>query len=176
MTSLMEAEIAEVPAVARLLIGGDGIARVATELRGRRFPFAVICGRGSSGHAGVYLRYLIETRLGLVVSAAAPSVITNYERAQAMQGALFIVISQSGRSPDLIAATEAAVKAGAITLALVNDTDSPVARAASLVLPLLAGPERSVAATKTVVASMIAAAGLVADLAADTALQAAIAR
>ena len=172
----MAVEIAEIPAVAaRLLESGEPDA-LAKALRGRTFPFAVICGRGSSGHAGVYLRYLIETRLGLVVSAAAPSVITNYERTQAMRGALFIVISQSGRSPDLIAATEAAAKAGALTVALVNDTASPVAKAAAMVLSLLAGPEQSVAATKTVAASMIAAAQLVARLAADRDLLAAAAR
>ena len=172
----MAAEIAEIPAVAERLLGAGDIERLAERLRGRTFPFVVICGRGSSGHAGVYLRYLIETRLGLVVSAAAPSVITNYERTQAMQGALFIVISQSGRSPDLIAATEAAVKAGALTVAMVNDTASPVANAAALVLPLLAGPEHSVAATKTVAASMIAAAQLAALLADDRDLLAAAAR
>ena len=66
-------------------------------------PFAVICGRGSSGHAGVHLRYLIETKLGIAVSAAAPSVVTSYRRPSALAGALFIVISQSGGSPDLVA-------------------------------------------------------------------------
>ncbi len=90
-----------------------------------------MCGRGSSGHAGVHLRYLIETRLGIAVSAAAPSIVTNYRKPSAMAGALFVVISQSGRSPDLVAATQAAREAGAITLALVNDTTSPVAAAAS---------------------------------------------
>lgn len=172
----MAAEIAEIPAVAERLLSGGELGGLAQQLRGRTFPFVVICGRGSSGHAGVYLRYLIETRLGLVVSAAAPSVITNYERTQAMRGALFIVISQSGRSPDLIAATEAAARAGALTVALVNDTASPVANAAAMVLPLLAGPELSVAATKTVASSMIAAAQLVAMLADDRDLLLATAR
>jgi glutamine---fructose-6-phosphate transaminase (isomerizing) len=177
MTSAMAAEIAEIPAVAqRVLADTEALKRVAGTLEARSFPFAVVCGRGSSGHVGVYLRYLIETRLAIVVSAAAPSVVTNYQRPAAMADALFIVVSQSGRSPDLVEATRAAASAGAFTLALVNDTNSPVARACSLVLPLGAGVERSVAATKTVAASMIASAMLVAELAGDIALLAAIKR
>jgi glucosamine--fructose-6-phosphate aminotransferase (isomerizing) len=177
MTSAMAAEIAEIPAVARRLLSEtDALQRVLRAFAGRRFPFAVVCGRGSSGHAGVYLRYLIETRLGLVVSAAAPSVITTYRRLAAMDGALFVVISQSGRSPDLVEATRAAVNAGAVTMALVNDTQSPVAQAATFVLPLAAGAERSVAATKTVAGSMIVSAQLIAALAEDAELQAAIGR
>ena len=68
----------------------------------------VLCGRGSSGHAGVFLRYLIETRLHLPVSASAPSVITAFRKPLTLRNALFIVISQSGRSPDLVAATQSA--------------------------------------------------------------------
>ena len=147
MTSAMAAEIAEIPAVARRLLDDIAALRAAAQaLARRKFPFAVICGRGSSGHAGVYLRYLIETRLGIVVSSSAPSVLTGYGRRAAMNGALFVVISQSGRSPDLVAATGAAAEAGAVTLALVNDVNSPVATAAAFAVPLQAGVERSVAA------------------------------
>src|SRR5262249_54707219 len=85
MTSAMAAEIAEIPAAARRLIDDTtALRRVAEALSARKFAFAVLCGRGSSGHVGVYLRYLIETRLGLVVSPAAPSVLTNYRRHPAM--------------------------------------------------------------------------------------------
>ena len=136
----------------------------------------VLCGRGSSGHAGVHLRYLIETSLGLVVSASAPSIVTSYRKAPNVAGALFVVISQSGRSPDLVAATRAAREGGALTLALVNAPDSPVAQAAELVLPIAAGPERAVAATKTVVNSLVAGAQLVARWAEDAELEAAIRR
>jgi glucosamine--fructose-6-phosphate aminotransferase (isomerizing) len=177
VSGTVAAEIAEIPAAAqRLLDNTAAVIGAAHAVAVRRRPFAVICGRGSSGHAGVYLRYLIETRLGLVVSAAAPSVVTQYRRAPQMDGALFIVISQSGRSPDLLAATEAARSAGALAVALVNDPDSPVARAATAIVPLLAGPELSVAATKSVVASMVAAAQLVAEVAGDAELKAAITR
>ncbi|MFE1599374.1 SIS domain-containing protein [Methylobacterium sp. ID0610] len=170
-TSLMAAEITEIPTVAAPLCAPAGeAARIGTALARRRFPFVVVCGRGSSGHAGVHLRYLIETRLGLAVSAAAPSVITGYGRPPQVEGALFVVISQSGRSPDLVAATQAAREGGALTLALVNDAGSPVAEAANLVLPLEAGPERAVAATKTVVTSLVAGAAVVAAWAEDRAL------
>ncbi len=169
--TFMAREVAEVPEVAGPLCAGWTEAeRVASVLRARSFPFTVICGRGSSGHAGVYLRYLIETRCGLAVSASAPSVVTSYCRSPRMDGALFITISQSGRSPDLIAATRAARQGGALTVAIVNDVASPAAVAADLVLPIEAGPERAVAATKTVVNSLVASAALIAGWSGDGAL------
>ena len=128
----------------------------------------VFCGRGSSGHVGVYLRYLFETRLGLLVSAAAPSVVTAYQRPPDMRDALFIVVSQSGRSPDLVTATQVARKFGALTLAIVNDESSPAAAASELVLPIGAGHGTSRSRRpKTVALSMIAGAQLVAALARD---------
>src|SRR6185312_10517035 len=93
----------------------------------------VFCGRGSSGHVGVYLRYLFEVRLGMLASAAAPSVVTAYRRPPDFRDALFVVVSQSGRSPDLIDATQMARKFGALTLAIVNDEKSPAATASELV-------------------------------------------
>ena len=103
----------------------------------------------------------------MVASAAAPSVVTAYHRPPDFRDALFVVVSQSGRSPDVIDATQMARKFGALTLAIVNDENSPAATASELVLPIGAGTERSVAATKTVVLSMIAGAQLVAALAQD---------
>src|SRR6185436_2001088 len=94
-----------------------------------------------------------------------------YQRPPDMRGALFVVVSQSGRSPDLITATEVARKSGALTLAIVNDAKSPAAAASELVLPIGAGAEHSVAATKSVVLSMIAGARLVAALARDDELK-----
>lgn len=168
----MAREIAEIAAVAAPLCANPGdVTRIAAELSRRTFPFVVVCGRGSSGHVGVYLRYLIETRLGLCVSASAPSVVTGYGRMPEVTGALFVVISQSGRSPDLVAATAAARAGGALTLAIVNDAGSPAAQAADLVLPIGAGPEHAVAATKTVVNSLVASAALVAHWAADRELR-----
>ncbi|PXW59932.1 SIS domain-containing protein [Methylobacterium sp. B4] len=171
MTTFMEREIAEIPAAADAVLTAGEAARIGATLRDKKFPFVVVCGRGSSGHAGVHLRYLVETRLGLPVSAAAPSVVTGYDRPPQVAGALFVVVSQSGRSPDLVAATRAARAGGALTLALVNDPDSPAAAASDLVLPIRAGPERAVAATKTVTNSLVAGAALVAAWADDRALR-----
>src|SRR5215475_9451155 len=154
--------------VSRILRDGAAIADVAKRLEIGNAPLAVLCGRGSSGHVGVFLRYLIETRLHLPVSASAPSVITAFRKPLALRNALFIVVSQSGRSPDLVAATRSARESGARTVAIVNAASSPVADAAEFVLPIRAGPEHSVAATKTVIGSMAAGAGLVAELAGDT--------
>jgi len=175
--SVMAREIAEIPVAAeRLLAQADAIKVAATGIQEFAPRSMVFCGRGSSGQVGVYLRYLFEAKLGLLASAAAPSVMTAYKARVDMQGNLFIVVSQSGRSPDLIATTERARRQGALTLAIVNDPHAPVARAAELVVPIEAGPERAVAATKTVVLSMIAGAQLVATLANDPDLSAAIGR
>ena len=176
--SLMADEVAQIPGAAATLLteGAVPLRSLADDFKGRSFTYAIICGRGSSSHAGVYLRYLIETVLGIGVSNSAPSVITGYHATLKMRGALFIVISQSGKSPDLIAATNAAREGGAFTLAIVNDADSPVAKAAHRVLPVFAGPELAVAATKTVVNSMLAGALLVAQVAGDEVLRAALNR
>ena len=164
----MGCETAEIPAAAeRLLARTDAVKEIVARVEQTRPRIVVFCGRGSSGHVGVCLRYLFEARLGLLASAAAPSVVTAYRRPPEMRDALFVVVSQSGRSPDLVNATQVARKHGALTLAIVNDQDSPTAAASELVLPIGAGAEHSVAATKTVVLSMIAGAQLVAALARD---------
>lgn len=166
--SAMGRETAEIPAAAeRLLARTEEITEIVARIERTRPRIVVFCGRGSSGHVGVYLRYLFEARLGLLASAAAPSVVTAYRRPPEMRDALFVVVSQSGRSPDLVNATQVARKHGALTLAIVNDENSPAAAASELVLPIGAGAEHSVAATKTVVLSMIAGAQLVAALARD---------
>jgi glucosamine--fructose-6-phosphate aminotransferase (isomerizing) len=173
LATRMAAEIAEIPAAAeRLLRERPLTEKIAERIEAASPRLVVMCGRGSSGHVGVYLRYLFETKLGLLVSAAAPSVVTAYKGRPDMRDVLFVVISQSGRSPDLIAATQSAHALGALTLAIVNDAGSPAASASDLVLPIGAGPERAVAATKSVVASMIAGALLVASLTRDDALAA----
>jgi glucosamine--fructose-6-phosphate aminotransferase (isomerizing) len=166
--SAMGREIAEIPAAAaRLLARTDAISAIAARIEQARPRIVVFCGRGSSGHVGIYLRYLFEARLGLLASAAAPSVVTAYRRPPEMRDALFVVVSQSGRSPDLVSATQVSRKHGALTLAIVNDADSPVAKTSELVLPIGAGAEHSIAATKTVLLSMLAGAQLVAALARD---------
>ena len=164
----MARETAEIPAAAlRLLARTDVFAAIAKRIEQSKPRIVVFCGRGSSGHVGVYLRYLFEARLGLLASAAAPSVVTAYQRPPDMRDALFVVVSQSGRSPDIVMATQVARRSGALTLAIVNDEHSPAAIASELVLPIGAGTEHAVAATKTVALSMIAGAQLVAVLGRD---------
>ena len=135
---------------------------LAAELR-RRPPRAVVTlGRGSSDHAATYARYLIETRLGIMTASAAPSVSSVYDVAPSMADTLCLAFSQSGRSPDLLAAAEAAKSAGALVVALVNDEASPLAELAEVTAPLTAGLELSVAATKSYIAALAASAQLVA--------------
>ena len=175
--SATEREICEsADVVSRIVRNRHAVTEVARFLDIGAAPLVVMCGRGSSGHAGVFLRYLIETRLHLPVSASAPSVITAFRRPLTLRNALFIVVSQSGRSPDLVAATQSARASGARTVAIVNAVPSPVADAAEFVILFEAGPEYSVAATKTVIGSMAAGAELIAALADDTALKAALDR
>jgi glucosamine--fructose-6-phosphate aminotransferase (isomerizing) len=164
----MARETAEIPAAAERLLARPGVfAAIVKRIEQVNPRIVVFCGRGSSGHVGVYLRYLFEVRLGLLASAAAPSVVTAYRRPPELRDALFIVVSQSGRSPDLVNATQVARQLGALTLAIVNDENSPAAATSELVLPIGAGTEDAVAATKTVVLSMITGAQLVAALARD---------
>jgi len=126
-------------------------------------PRAVVtCARGSSDHAATYAKYLVETRLGVLTASAAPSIASVYNAPQDLRDCLFVAISQSGGSPDVLAAAQAAHRAGAVVVALVNEEDSPLARAARYCLPLCAGKEESVAATKTYIASLAAIAHLVA--------------
>ena len=112
------------------------------------------CARGSSDSAATYAKYLIEICLGLVAASVGPSISSVYAAAPKMRGALFIAISQSGRSPDLLTLAEAARAGGALTVAIVNDTASPLAGLCEVTLPLHAGPERSVAATKSYIARL----------------------
>lgn len=132
------------------------------------------CARGSSDHAATYLKHVVETRVGVPVASASPSIASIYGGAVAMDNMLAIGLSQSGQSPDLLATMRAASAAGGRTLALVNVADSPLAALADTVLPLHAGPETSVAATKSYIALLTGAAALVAAWTQDAALAAAL--
>ena len=126
-------------------------------------PRAVVtCARGSSDHAATFAKYLIETRTGVLTASAAPSVSSVYGAQQNLRQCVFLVISQSGRSPDLVSAAAAAKQAGALVVALVNAEDAPLLQVADFALPLSAGTERSVAATKSYIASLSALVHLVA--------------
>jgi glucosamine--fructose-6-phosphate aminotransferase (isomerizing) len=134
----------------------DVVARLAEDLRSDPPPFIATCARGSSDHAATYAKYVFETQLGFVTASVSPSVASVYGTRQHLRGALYVVISQSGKSPDLLRNAEIARAAGARVVALVNAEDSPLAALADTVLPLHAGPERSVAATKSYLASLSA--------------------
>jgi glutamine---fructose-6-phosphate transaminase (isomerizing) len=140
-------------------------------------PRAVVtCARGSSDHAATYAKYLIETHARVLTASAAPSVSSVYGVTQDVRGCLVLAISQSGRSPDLLATVASAKASGATVLALCNSADSPLMAAADLVIELHAGPERSVAATKSYLASLTAIAQLVAAWKEDAKLEAALAQ
>lgn len=168
----MAAEIGEAPdAVARLLAANaDAASALGQRLREVPPDVVVTCARGSSDHAATYGKYLIETLIGVPVASAAPSVASIFAAPVATRRALALAISQSGRSPDLLATARAQQQAGATLAAFVNDEASPLAAAADTLLALKAGPERSVAATKSCLAAMAGLAQLVAAWSGDAAL------
>jgi glucosamine--fructose-6-phosphate aminotransferase (isomerizing) len=164
-------------AIARqLAANARDVGELAKGLRARAPRFIVTCARGSSDHAATFAKYLFETQLGLVTASASPSVGSVYEVEPKLEGALFIVISQSGRSPDLLRNAELARASGACVLALVNVPDSPLAAIADHVIPLRAGPETSVAATKSYLCSLSALLQLAGAWSEDHALVAALER
>ena len=136
----------------------------------------VTCARGSSAHAATYGKHLFERHLGLPVAAAAPNIASVYRGTLRLEGQLLLAISQSGRSEDLVSTAAMARRAGAITAALVNDCASPLAAACEHVLPLSAGPELSVAATKSFLASLAALLRIAAAWAEDATMADALAR
>jgi glucosamine--fructose-6-phosphate aminotransferase (isomerizing) len=173
----MAQESAEAPRVAADLLArnAEAVHEVAAELRERPPRAVLTCARGSSDHAATYAKYLIETRLGVITASAAPSVSSVYGSSTDAGDVLCLAISQSGASPDLIATAEAAKAGGARLLALVNAPGSPLAAIADAELPLWAGPEVSVAATKSYLAALVGIAQLVAAWTEDAALESALA-
>jgi glucosamine--fructose-6-phosphate aminotransferase (isomerizing) len=139
---------------AQLEQNASRLRELGTRLRAAPPRAVVTCARGSSDHAATYARYLIEAHTHVLTSSAAPSVSSVYEAQSDLEGALFIAISQSGKSPDLLAATRNAKDSGALTVALCNTTNSPLMELVDVAVPLYAGPERSVAATKSYIASL----------------------
>ncbi|HET9819008.1 MAG TPA: SIS domain-containing protein [Rhodanobacteraceae bacterium] len=176
-TALYREAGAAAETVARQLESNDIVVRgLADMLRDNPPPFAVTCARGSSDHAATYARYVIETQTGCVAASASPSVESIYAVPLRLRGALYIAISQSGASPDLLRSSEAAHNAGAHVVAVVNAEDSPLAGLADTVIPLRAGPEHSVAATKSFIGSMTAVLHLVAHWRRDASLLQALRR
>jgi len=164
--SHMLAEIKQQPhAVAHTLEGARRTAeRIAADLRAHPPRFVIFAARGTSAHASIYGRYLFECRNGIPSASAALSVFTLYRGRPRLEGALFIGISQSGRSPDVVEAVRHAARLGAVTCAITNEAGSDLAQAAHFTLRCRAGKERSVAATKTYSAEMAAIALLSATM------------
>lgn len=171
-TSLMARETAEAPGVVarQMAESAAAFSALGARLRDRPPPVVVTCARGSSDHACTYGKYVIETTLGIPVASVGPSIASVYQRRLALDGALFVAVSQSGRSPDLLGLTRAAREAGALVLGLVNDMDSPLPGLCDVAVPLAAGAEQSVAATKSCIAAMAAFLQLAAHWSASPAL------
>lgn len=157
-TSIMAQEALSSPdVIAKQLVANRESCELLSEKIRQFSPSLVyVIGRGSSDHAGVFAKYLIEIELGIPVAAAAPSVSSIYNTQLSLEQALVIVISQSGRSPDILTQAQAAKNSGALCIALVNDQHSPLANMANFVLPLHAGEEKAIAATKSYLATLSA--------------------
>jgi glutamine---fructose-6-phosphate transaminase (isomerizing) len=177
MTSHMLQEIGEAgDAVARQLgSNAELLAELGTRLRVLDPPLVATIARGSSDCCALYLKYLVEIASGVPCASIGPSIATLYRAPMRLHGAVSVAISQSGRSPDIVEMQRAARRGGALAIALVNEVASPLAKEAEVLLPLCAGPERSVAATKSMIAGLVAAASLVAVWREDQSLAGAIA-
>src|SRR3954453_2313290 len=147
------------------------LAAFGARLRARPPVAMVTIGRGSSDHAATYARYLVETRLGILTSSLSPSIFSVFKAPLSLKNMLCLAISQSGRSPDLLAAARAARDSGAVVVALVNDPDSPLAEISSIIVPQGAGVEKSAAATKSFITSLSAIAQMVALWSGDAAME-----
>jgi glutamine---fructose-6-phosphate transaminase (isomerizing) len=176
--SHMAEETVDAPAaVRRALDGGrDALRQFAKEYRTRRPAYLLTCARGSSDHAAGYFKYLSEIVLGLPCCSIGPSVVSIYRARLSLRDSMLITVSQSGRSPDILSCQAEAKRAGIPTIAVTNDETSPLARDADLCLPLNAGPELSIAATKTFIGSAALLAAMIAGCADDRALDDAVAR
>jgi glucosamine--fructose-6-phosphate aminotransferase (isomerizing) len=172
----MLAETLEAPAAAARMLAADAdrLRETVDALRADPPRALLTLARGSSDHAAAHFAYLAMARLGLLAASLPPSLLTLHPPRLAAQGLLAVAFSQSGRSPDLVQSLQQLRAGGARTLAFVNEPGSPLAGAAERSFGLHAGPERSVAATKSVVAQLVAGARLVAAWEGDLTLQAAV--
>ena len=146
----------------QLLEDGERYEELGRKLRSTPFQTALTVARGSSDHAAGYCAYLIMVRMGRIVASLPMSLVTLHKSPLVTRGTLTIAISQSGQSPDVVQPIRYFRGGGATSVALVNDIDSPLAHAAEWAMPLHAGEEKSVAATKSFIASLVAGARMVA--------------
>ncbi|MET0481822.1 MAG: SIS domain-containing protein [Aestuariivirgaceae bacterium] len=174
----MAAETIDAPEAVRRALDGsrDALRQFAADYRRRRPAYLMTCARGSSDHAAGYFKYLSEIVLGLPCCSIGPSVVSIYRAPLSLRDSMLITVSQSGRSPDILSCQAEAKRAGIPTIAVTNDETSPLARDADLCLPLGAGPELSVAATKTFIGSAALLAAMIAGSAEDRGLADAVER
>ncbi|CDN50374.1 SIS domain-containing protein [Neorhizobium galegae] len=172
----MRKEIDEIPeAVARLLDGSAAeLAAAGRALREKDPAFLITIARGSSDHAATFIKYAVELTAGRPVASLGPSLASIYGAELKLDGGAAIAISQSGKSPDIVAMAEAATRAGAVTIALTNTLPSPIASASAYAININAGPELAVAATKSFVNSIVAGLALLSEWVGDEALKTAI--
>jgi glutamine---fructose-6-phosphate transaminase (isomerizing) len=175
--SLMFTEARSAPDRVRdfLRVSTGAIDALADELRHSNVRSVVTVARGSSDHAASHFAYLLLTRMGVLVTSLPPSAMTLYDAPIDPRGVAAISFSQSGQSPDLVAAMARLRQRGVLTAAFVNDVKSPLAEGAHYFIDLAAGPEQSVAATKSFVAQLAAGMQLVASWSRDQSLKVALA-
>jgi glucosamine--fructose-6-phosphate aminotransferase (isomerizing) len=173
----MQAEVEEIPAAAARFLdrSRDAVSAAAAAMREVDPRLIVTVARGSSDHAATYLKYAVELVAGVPVASVGPSVASVYGRRLRLEGAACVGISQSGQSPDIVEMMRSAREGGALTVAITNAAGSPMAAASDHALPLEVGPEKSVAATKTFVVSVVAGLALLAEWTGDAELRAAVA-
>ncbi|MBY8888218.1 SIS domain-containing protein [Streptomyces sp. PTM05] len=155
---IMSGEMAQQPEVLRRILdeGAPRIRAIAEQVAARNPRFVLLTARGTSDNAALYAKYLIEVLLGKPAGLTSMSTTTAYGAKPDLRDTLVITVSQSGGSPDLVASTEAAREAGAITLAVTNNADSPLADVSEFHIDVLAGPEKALPATKTYTAELLA--------------------
>jgi glutamine---fructose-6-phosphate transaminase (isomerizing) len=175
--SHMAREVAEIPDAARRFLthSAGAVTKAAAAMRRDDPALLVTVARGSSDHAATYLKYAVELLAGVPVASVGPSIASIYRRPLRLGRAACIGISQSGQSPDIVEMMRAADLGGALTVAITNHAQSPLAEASRHCLALQSGPERSVAATKTFVVSVLAGLALLAEWQEDEPLRQAVA-
>ncbi|AXI45460.1 aminotransferase [Sulfitobacter sp. SK012] len=172
----MRREVLEIPAAVDRLLGngGDDIRRAADAIRARAPNYMVSVARGSSDHVATYLKYASELLMGTPIASIGPSIASIYNRKLNLDGSVCLSVSQSGKSPDIVEMARMAREGGALSIAMTNNPSSPLAQVSDYTLDLHAGPELSVAATKTFVNSTVAGIWLLAEWGEDEALLKAI--
>jgi glucosamine--fructose-6-phosphate aminotransferase (isomerizing) len=165
----LHSEILEQPACLERLFSSHrkNVEQIAAAIQSRDIQFAFLAARGTSDNAGRYANYLWGAMNGLPLALATPSLFTYYQQPPKLKNALVVGISQSGQSPDIVSVVQEGKRQGNLTLAITNESDSPLAHAADFVLDVQAGPELAVAATKTYTTELMGIAMLSAALAGD---------